>query len=103
MTSEITSRLKEAEKLVETECVKKYIIDDLYERWVVVGNSREYLILTKPQWCRCYDFQKYLRLNDVVPQCKHNLAVKIAISRERFDTLHLTKSEYDFIREEFLL
>lgn len=102
MTSEITSRLQDAEKLVKTDSVKKYIIDDLFERWIVVGNSRNYLIITEPQWCRCYDFQKDLHLNDVIPQCKHNLAVKIAINKNKFDTFHLSKSEYDFIRDEFL-
>jgi len=102
VTSEISSRLQEAEKLVEAECVKKYIIDNHNERWVVVGNSRDYLIITEPQWCRCYDFQRNLMSDDIVHQCKHNLAVKIAQSKGKYDIYHLTKPEYDFIRDYFL-
>ncbi|MFX1514920.1 MAG: hypothetical protein ACFFC6_01300 [Promethearchaeota archaeon] len=106
MTSEFTIRLKEAEELVENSCVKKYLIrlksTEHVERWVVVGNTRNYLIMVNPYWCRCYDFQHSV-LNNRVPQCKHNLAVQIALRDKKYDTYYLNKEEYDLIRSEFLL
>ena len=106
MTSEFTIRLKEAEELVENRCVKKYLIrfksTQQVERWVVVGNTRNYLIMVDPYWCRCYDFQHSV-LNNRVPQCKHNLAVQIALRDKKYDTYYLNKEEYDLIRSEFLL
>lgn len=106
MTSEISTRIEDAKKLVETNCVKKYVISynniQQEERWVVVGKTREYLIMVDPYWCRCYDFQHSV-LNNRVPHCKHNLAIQIALRENKFDTYFLEKEEYDFIRSEFLL
>jgi predicted nucleic acid-binding Zn finger protein len=106
LTSEFSTRLEDAKKLVEEKSVKKYIITysstQKVERWVVVGNTREYLIMVDPYWCRCYDFQHSV-LNNRVPQCKHNLAVQIALREKLFETYYLDKEEYDFIRSEFLL
>ncbi|UCG00484.1 MAG: hypothetical protein JSW11_12720 [Candidatus Heimdallarchaeota archaeon] len=106
MTSEFSARLKEAKDLVEKESVKKYIINfsstQQVERWLVVGNTREYLVMMDPYWCRCYDFQHSV-LNNRVSKCKHNLAVQLALRDSKFDTYCLNKEEYDFIRSEFLL
>ncbi len=106
MTSEFSNRLKDAEDLVNSNSVKKYVIsvnNDLdVERWVVVGHKREYLIVVDPYWCRCYDFQHSV-LNNRVPQCKHNIAVQIAKRKEKYDIFCLSKEEYDFIRSEFFL
>ncbi|MFX0123731.1 MAG: hypothetical protein ACFFAE_08845 [Candidatus Hodarchaeota archaeon] len=106
MTSEFSTRLKDAEELVENKSVKRYVISSnstlQVERWIVVGNTREYLIMVDPYWCRCYDFQHSV-LNNRVPQCKHNLAVQIALRDKKFDTFYLDKDEYDFIRSELLL
>ncbi len=101
MSSDFANRLEDAKKLVTRNSVKKYIIDDKEERWVVVGKSREYLVLIKPNWCSCYDFQNGV-LNNRIIQCKHNLAVKIAIKENRFDLVNLTKKEYDEVRLTFL-
>lgn len=105
MTSEFSARLEDAEELVDNKCVKKYVIrcnNTQVERWIVVGNTRNYLIMLDPYWCRCYDFQHSV-LNNRVPQCKHNLAVQIALRESKFDTYYLDKEEYDLIRSEFLL
>ncbi|MFX0139384.1 MAG: hypothetical protein ACFFDN_37435, partial [Candidatus Hodarchaeota archaeon] len=60
MTSKFSNRIKEAKELVKNNSVKRYIInednDRKVERWVVVGKTREYLIMIDPYWCRCYDF-----------------------------------------------
>ncbi|MHA2343255.1 MAG: hypothetical protein ACXADW_15395 [Candidatus Hodarchaeales archaeon] len=70
-------RLKEAKKLVQNDAVKKYVINEKSERWIVVGNSCDYLNLKTPIWCRCYAFQQGL-YDDPFFQCKHSLAVKLA-------------------------
>ena len=102
MTSELSNRIKDAKKLVERNSVKRYIIDGKIERWVVVGNSKEYLVFIDPFWCRCYDFQNSV-LNSRVSLCKHNIAVQIALQEEKFDIFKLSKDEYDYIRSDFLL
>ncbi len=102
MTSDFSNRLKDAMELVNRNSVKKYIINGKTERWVVVGNTREYLNMIDPYWCSCYDFQ-HSGMDDQVPKCKHNLAVQLAIKEEIYDTFHLSKEEYDFIRIDFLL
>ncbi|MFX1286755.1 MAG: hypothetical protein ACFFB5_24165 [Promethearchaeota archaeon] len=106
MTSKFSNRLKEAKELVRTNSVKRYIIskdnDHNVERWVVVGKTREYLVMIDPYWCRCYDFQ-HNALENRVSQCKHNIAVQIARQEEEFETFHLNKEEYDYIRSDFLI
>lgn len=102
MTSDFSNRLKDAEELVNRNSVKKYIINGKAERWVVVGNTKEYLNMIDPYWCSCYDFQ-HSGMNDQVPKCKHNLAVQFAIKEDKFDTIHLSKEEYQYIRSDFLL
>ena len=102
MTVEFSSRLEDAKKLVARNSVKKYIIDEKVERWVVVGNSREYLVLVDPYWCLCYDFQHGV-LNNRITQCKHNLAVQIALKENKYDIIKLSKGEFDFVRPYFLL
>ncbi|MHA2223841.1 MAG: hypothetical protein ACXAC8_01410 [Candidatus Hodarchaeales archaeon] len=101
MTSEISKRIEEAKELVRNNCVKKYVINAKKERWVVVGNKREYLVMNNPFWCRCYDFQHRV-LSDRISECKHCIAVRIALLEDNYDTVCLNNEEYDFIRSEFL-
>lgn len=101
MSFSFTRRLKEAKKLVHNDAVKKYTINGKNERWIVVGNSRDYLNLTTPIWCRCYAFQQGI-FNDPFFQCKHSLAVKIAIKESKFEKFELTKEEFKPLRKEWL-
>ena len=101
MSISFSRRLKEAKKLVNDKAVKKYIINGKGERWIVVGNSREYLNLATPIWCRCYAFQQGL-YEDPFFQCKHSLAVKIAIKENKFDKFELSKEEFEPLRNEWL-
>jgi len=106
LTSGFSNRLKEAKELVKNQSVKRYIIsennDQKVERWVVVGKTREYLTMIDPYWCRCYDFQHSV-LNNEVSQCKHNIAVQIALQENKYDIFYLNKEEYNFVRSAFLL
>jgi len=102
MTTEFSDRLAGAKQLVAQQCVKKYLIEKETEYWVVVGNTREYLVFIDPFWCRCYDFQHKLS-TDTMGQCKHVLAVQLAFQGDEYDTIVLSKEEYDFIRPYFLL
>ncbi|MHA1331913.1 MAG: SWIM zinc finger family protein, partial [Candidatus Hodarchaeales archaeon] len=72
MTIEFTERMKEGERLVQENRVKKYLIDEKIERWIVVGNRRDYLVMINPLWCSCYDFQHSVLANKNI-QCKHSL------------------------------
>ena len=101
MSLSFTRRLKEAKKLVQNDAVKKYVINEKSERWIVVGNSYDYLNLKTPIWCRCYAFQQGL-YDDPFFQCKHSLAVKLAIKENKFDEFHLSKEEFDLLRKEWL-
>ena len=101
MTSKFFNRLEDAKEIVAKHRVKKYIIDEKLEKWVVVGNSREYLVKIDPFWCRCYDFQNNVLYGNV-SQCKHNIAVQIADREAKFDSYNLSKEEYDHIRSDFL-
>ena len=101
MSLSFTRRLKEAKKLVHNGAVKKYIINGKSERWIVVGNSRDYLNLATPIWCRCYAFQQGIYQNPFF-QCKHSLAVKIAIKEKKFDKFDLAKEEFEPLRKEWL-
>ena len=94
-------RVKEAKKLVQNDAVKKYVINEKTERWIVVGNSCDYLNLKTPIWCKCYAFQQGL-YDDPFFQCKHSLAVKIAIKDNKFDKYELEKDEFEALRREWL-
>ncbi len=102
MSVSFSKKLEAAKKLIQKKSVKKYIIDGKHERWVVVGNAREYLNLSNPVWCRCYAFQKGL-YQDPYFQCKHSLAVKIAIKEESFDKFEISSDEFGQLRTEWLI
>ncbi|PWI49456.1 hypothetical protein CEE45_01305 [Candidatus Heimdallarchaeota archaeon B3_Heim] len=102
MSISFTKRLEAAKKLVERNSVKKYVIDGNSERWVVVGTSRDYLNLATPVWCRCYAFQKgYYK--DPYFECKHSLAVKIAIKENSYDKYEVSNKEFEPLRTEWLI
>ena len=101
MSLSFTRRLNEAKKLVQKNAVKKYIINGKSERWVVVGNSRDYLNLVTPIWCRCYAFQQGI-YEDPFFQCKHSLAVKLANKENNFEEYIVYKEEFNLLREEWL-
>ena len=77
------------------------MIDGHSERWVVVGRSRDYLNLINPAWCRCYAFQKGI-YKDPFFQCKHILAIQLAIKESNYDLFEITKGEFEIIRSELL-
>ena len=101
MSLSFTKRLKEAKKLVQKDAVKKYIINEKSERWIVVGNSRDYLNLVTPIWCRCYAFQQGI-YEDPFFQCKHSLAVKLAIKENKYEKFNVSKEDFDLLRKEWL-
>jgi predicted nucleic acid-binding Zn finger protein len=101
LSESFTKRLKEAKRLVKEKAVKKYIIDGKHERWIVVGRSRDYMNLISPVWCRCYAFQSGI-FKDPFFQCKHNLAVKIAMKNSDFEEFTLSKNEFEILRLEWL-
>ena len=101
MSISFTKRLKAAKDLVKQKAVKKYAIDGNSERWVVVGRSQDYLNLVNPIWCRCYAFQKGIYDNPFF-QCKHNLAIQLAMKSADYDLFEITKGEFEILRSEWL-
>lgn len=102
MSVSFTKRLEAAKKLVERKSVKKYIIDSKAERWVVIGTAREYLNLSEPVWCRCYAFQRGV-YEDPFFQCKHSLAIKIAMKENRYDSFEISSKEFEPLRTDWLV
>ena len=101
MSISFNKKLKAAKELVKQKAVKKYIIDDNSERWVVVGHSRDYLNLVNPVWCRCYAFQKGIFDNPFF-RCKHSLAVQLAMKSDDYDLFKIIKEEFEYFRSEWL-
>ena len=83
--------------------VKRYIISlnesQTIERWVVVGNERDYLVT--PQYCSCRSFLKSLQNVSAEP-CKHIHALLSAQETYAYNTFYLDVEEYEHIRLDFL-
>lgn len=95
----ITQRYESAKELVDTNSVKKYIIDNS-ERWIVVGNTKEYLVFDFPNWCGCESFSRSIQKEK--KKCKHIIAIEIAKQENKFEIFNLDKNEYDFVRPNFI-
>lgn len=85
----------EAQQAVDDGRVKKYVFEPSgRELWVVVGRTRDYLVLPVAKYCACDDFF-YRVLDQERKQCYHLLAVTLAQSQGSYeeiregDTLYL--------------
>lgn len=68
----------EAQQAVDDARVKKYVFQPSgRELWVVVGRSRDYLVLPLAKYCACDDFF-YRVLDQERKRCYHLLAVALA-------------------------
>lgn len=69
---------REAQQAVDDGRVKKYVFEPSgRELWVVVGRSRDYLVLPVAKYCACDDFF-YRVLDRERKRCYHLLAVTLA-------------------------
>ncbi len=105
LTRWATRRLKEAFgerasraiRAVKTKKVKKYVyMPSGRERWIVVGRSREYMVLREAEYCSCEDFY-FLVISGFVPYCYHILAQKIAEALGMYDMISEDDEMYEFL------
>ncbi|MGQ9515522.1 MAG: hypothetical protein ACUVTL_10855 [Thermoproteota archaeon] len=109
LARDVTRELKEtfgdralrAIRAVQDKKVKKYIyMPSKRVRWIVVGRSKEYVILREAEYCSCEDFYFFV-VSGFVPYCYHILAQKIAEALGRYDTISEDDSMYDFLSREW--
>jgi predicted nucleic acid-binding Zn finger protein len=109
ITKEVVRELKKlfgdrafrAIRAVQGRKVKKYIyMPSKRVRWIVVGRSREYMVLHEAEYCSCEDFY-FLVVSGFVPYCYHILAQKIAEALGRYDTIREDDSMYEFLSKNW--
>jgi len=94
-------RATRALEAVKTRKVKKYVYHPSgRERWVIVGRSREYMVLPDSEYCSCEDFY-FQVVNGIVPHCYHILAQKIAEALDGYDLIREDDAMYDFLSREW--
>lgn len=69
------------------------------ERWIVVGNERDYLVT--PQYCSCRSFLSGLQ-SISLKRCKHIQSLLLAQETYEYNTFYLNSEEYQQIRLDFL-
>lgn len=97
-------RWDKAIKVVESEGVRLYrFLPSGLQIWTVVGRECEYLVhppksnLEKP-YCACDDFH-YRVLSAKTEECYHLIAVKKAITEERYTVVEMQDKEFQgFVR-----
>ena len=94
-------RATRALEAVRRRKVKKYVyFPSGRERWVVVGRSKEYMVLPAAEYCTCEDFY-FQVVNGAVPHCYHILAQKIAEALKGYDLICEDDSMYEFLSKEW--
>jgi len=78
---------EEAYQCMKNKRVKKYVFQPSGRvRWIVVGKTRDYIVLPTSGFCSCEDF--FFRvMNHEKPMCYHLLAVKLALLTDEFDEI----------------
>ncbi|MDW8084017.1 MAG: SWIM zinc finger family protein [Candidatus Caldarchaeum sp.] len=92
----------EAYETVKQGRVKKYLFKPGERvRWVVVGRTRDYLVVPAAGFCTCEDF--FFRvMSHEKPMCYHLLAVKIAELTEKYTVIEESVSWHDRLMEEWV-
>jgi len=87
-------RYKNALKLVEEGCVKKYVFKpSLRVLWVVKGRKGEYQVMAETNFCSCADY--YFRVIDRKKGlCYHIIAQRLAEALGKYGEENLPDSEY---------
>ncbi len=93
---------KEAYQSAKERRVKKYIFRPSERvRWVVVGKTREYIVLPSVGYCSCEDF--FFRVMDhAKPMCYHVLAAKIAELTDMYEVIEESDEWYWRLMSEWM-
>ena len=95
------SRFEKAMKNITEKRVKKYIFKPSHKIvWIVVGNQKDYLILSKAIYCSCSDF--YFRVLDgKIHLCYHLIAQKIAEIFGLYEIIEVHDELYESLLQEW--
>jgi len=98
----IDERLRKALEVVKEGRVKKYIFKpSLKTYWVVVGRTRDYLVLPG-RYCTCDDFFINAVARLKVKSCYHLLAQEIAEREGAFEVYEVDDEEGEKLLNEWL-
>jgi predicted nucleic acid-binding Zn finger protein len=90
------SKFKQAEKLVNSMAVKRYVFTPSGRVvWIVVGREKEYFMIPR-LYCQCDNFYIRVVIKRETDLCYHLLAQSIAEKLGRYETFEV--SDNDFIR-----
>ncbi|MEM1574841.1 MAG: SWIM zinc finger family protein [Nitrososphaerota archaeon] len=91
----------EAIKCVKEKRVKKYIFKPSnINFWIVVGYTRDYLVLPEVNFCSCNDFFFHV-LDKKYDFCYHILAVKIALKNNLYEEIIEEDTWYEKLIKEW--
>ncbi|MCS6783890.1 MAG: hypothetical protein RMI43_04665 [Candidatus Caldarchaeum sp.] len=92
----------EAYGTVKEGRVKKYVFRPGGRvRWVVVGKTRDYLVVPAAGFCTCEDFFFRVMSNEK-PMCYHLLAVRLAEITEMYTVIEESMAWHDRLMEEWI-
>jgi len=92
-------RFLKAQEALEEGRVKKYIFKPSGRVvWIVVGRSRDYLVMPAADFCSCDDF--YFKF-DKGHLCYHIIAQKLAEATNKFDIIEDYDSFYEVLIKEW--
>lgn len=94
-------RLTRAMETVKERRVKRYIFSPRNRNvWIVVGKTRDYLIMPAADFCTCDDF--YFRVMDnQIHLCYHLIAQKLANALGNYDTFEESEQLYGTLMKEW--
>ncbi|MEM1936588.1 MAG: SWIM zinc finger family protein [Candidatus Caldarchaeum sp.] len=101
--AEYPKLFEEAYECVRAKKVKKYVFKPSNRlRWVVVGKTRDYLVLPAVGYCSCEDF--FFRvMSHEKPMCYHVVAVKLAMLTEEFELIEESDEWHWRLMSEWIL
>ncbi|NWF87259.1 hypothetical protein HXY32_05570 [Candidatus Bathyarchaeota archaeon] len=94
-------RFTKAFEALKENRVKKYVFKPSNKTvWIVVGKTRDYLLMPAAEFCTCDDF--YFRVLDrQVHLCYHLIAQKLAKNLEWYETIEDHDEIYDSLMTEW--
>ena len=98
---EFKERFWRALREVVTKGVKKYIFNPSNRIvWIVLGNKRDYLILSD-LYCNCEDFYVKIVVQKTAKMCYHLLSKILAEYLDYYETFNVEDERYDELMDEW--
>lgn len=95
------ARFTAAWRLVCEGKVKKYVFKPSGRvQWIVVGNSRDYLIYEAAPYCHCEDFYIHV-ISGKARACKHLIAQRLASQLGLYSVVEESDENYGRLFEEW--